>query len=75
MAMFTVLSCILTEWGKDEWGIAPIQDITGRIVAVEFEISSDTHEEIVQNYHRTSSEIYEAELTVARQLIAQYRLE
>lgn len=61
--------------GEDAWGIAPIQDIAGRFGAVEFEISSDTHGEVVQNYHRTSSDIYEAELKVARQLIAQYRLE
>ena len=61
--------------GEDAWGIAPIQDIAGRFGAVEFEISSDTHGEVVQNYHRTSSDKYAAELKVARQLIAQYRLE
>lgn len=61
--------------GEDAWGIATIQDIAGRFGAVEFEISSDTHKEVVQNYHRTSSDIYEAELKVARQLITQYRLD
>jgi hypothetical protein len=61
--------------GEDAWGIAPIEDIAGRFGVIKFEISSDVHQEVVQNYHRTSSDIYEAELKVARELIFQYRLE
>jgi hypothetical protein len=59
--------------GEDAWGIASIEDIAGRFGAIEFEISVEVHQEVVANYHRTSRDTYEAELKVARQLIAQYR--
>lgn len=59
--------------GEDAWGIAPIADIAGRFGATEFEVSEDVHQEVVANYHRTSHEVYEAELNVARSLVAQYR--
>lgn len=61
--------------GEDAWGKAPIEDIAGRFGAIEFEISNDVHRQVVQNYHRTSRDIYEDELKVARDLISQYRLE
>lgn len=59
--------------GEDAWGIAPIRDIAGRFGVIDFEISEAVHQEVVANYHRTSREIYEAELKVARSLIVQYR--
>lgn len=61
--------------GEDAWGIALIEDIAGRFGAVEFEISASVHQEVVKNYYRTSSETYEAELKIARDLVAQYRLD
>ncbi|MFZ6800084.1 hypothetical protein [Undibacterium sp. Di24W] len=61
--------------GEDAWGIAPIEDIAGRFGAIEFEISANVHQEVVKNYNRTSSENYEAELKIARELVAQYRLD
>lgn len=61
--------------GEDAWGISSIQDIAGRFGAVEFEVSYDTHREVIQNYRRTSNDRYETELKVARQLITQYRHE
>lgn len=61
--------------GEDAWGIAPIEDIAGRFGAIEFEISSDVHREVVMNHHRMSNDIYEFELKTARELISQYRLE
>ena len=60
--------------GEDAWGIASIEDIAGRFGAIEFEISSDAHQEVVGNYQRRSSDIYHAELKVARELITKYRL-
>jgi hypothetical protein len=60
--------------GEDAWGIAPIADIAGRFGVIDFEISEAVHQEVVANYHRTSYEIYEAELKVAKSLIMQYRL-
>lgn len=61
--------------GEDAWGIAPIEDIAGRFGAIEFEISANVHQEVVKNYNRTSNENYEAELKIARELVAQYRLD
>jgi hypothetical protein len=61
--------------GEDAWGIAPIEDIAGRFGAIEFEISANVHQEVVKNYYRTSNETYEAELKIARELVARYRLE
>lgn len=59
--------------GEDAWGIAPIEDIAGRFGAIDFEVSEVVHREVVANYLRTSREVYEAELAVARGLIAEYR--
>jgi len=61
--------------GEDAWGIAPIEDIAGRFGAIEFEISANVHQEVVKNYNRTSNENYEAELKIARELVARYRLD
>lgn len=61
--------------GEDAWGVAPIEDIAGRFGAIEFEVSSSVHQEVVRNYYRTSNDIYQSELKVARELISQYRLE
>ena len=61
--------------GEDSWGIASIDDIAGRFGAIEFEISSIVHKQVVENYRKTANDIHEAELTVARKLITQYRLE
>lgn len=59
--------------GEDAWGVAPVEDIAGRFGVIDFEISEAVHQEVVANYYRTSHEIYEAELKVAKSLIAQYR--
>jgi hypothetical protein len=61
--------------GEDAWGIAPIEDIAARFGAVEFDISQDVHREVVGNYLRNSNELYQAELAIARKLVAQYRVE
>jgi hypothetical protein len=61
--------------GEDAWGIAPIEGIAGRFGAIEFEISANVHQEVVKNYYRTSNETYEAELKIARELVAQYRFD
>lgn len=61
--------------GEDAWGIAPIEDIAGRFGAIEFEVSANVHQEVVKNYNRTSNEIFEAELKIARELVVQYRLD
>ena len=61
--------------GEDAWGIDPIENIAGRFGAIEFEISANVHQEVVKNYYRTSNETYEAELKIARELVARYRLE
>ncbi len=63
------------EMGEDAWGRAPMEDIASRFGAIEFEISNAVHQQVVQNYRRTSSDIYEAELKTARELVSLYRLE
>ena len=60
--------------GEDAWGLATIDNIASRFGALLYEVSYEAHQEVVQNYLRTSNNIYQSELNVARELITQYRL-
>ena len=46
-----------------------MEDIARRFGAIEFEINSNTHQEVVQNYLANSGDIYKAELENAKALI------
>lgn len=61
--------------GEDAWGIVPVADIAERFGAVEFEVSPQAHQQVVANYLRTSSDIYQVELEIARGLISRHRLD
>lgn len=59
--------------GEDAWGIAPVADIARRFGAIDFEVDETVHNKVVENYQRNSPDMYEAELVVARELIAKHR--
>jgi len=59
--------------GEDSWGIARVEDIAARFGVIEFELSQSVYQDVVQNHRKESGDIYEEELSAARDLISKYR--
>jgi len=59
--------------GEDSWGKASIDDIAARFGVLEYRISDQEHEFVVQNHLSNSKELYLEALEDARDLIKLYR--
>lgn len=60
---------------EDSWGKAPLHEIARRFGVVEFRVSSDEHQIVVNNLKSSSADLYEDARQDAMAVVQRYRLQ